>query len=44
MQRKKNRTQIQVSKLRSVYVSKNFAATFLLVLLLLLYHHANGRP
>lgn len=44
MWRKENRIQIQVSKLCSVYVSKNFAATFLLVLLLLLYHHANGRP
>ena len=44
MWQKESRIQIQVSKLCSVYVSKNFAATFLLALLLLLYHHANGRP
>ena len=44
MWQKENRIQIPVSKLCSVYVSKNFAATFLLALLLLLYHHANGRP
>ena len=44
MWQKENRIQIQVSELCSVYVSENFAATFLLALLLLLYHHANGRP
>ena len=44
MWQKENRIQIQVSELCSVYVSENFVATFLLALLLLLYHHANGRP